>query len=97
MPPLGLMCAKIEDEVLPNTRPIDFSPSPRRHRSHISALSPVVKKRRFRRSPITLHLPLKGKVLRRPFEITSKSGRSGWAYPTLSGLLAAIVIVASRA
>jgi hypothetical protein len=76
MPPFGLMCAKIEDEALPNARPIDFSPSPRRHRSHISALSAAVKKRRFRRSPITLHLPLKGKVLRRPVETTEKSGHS---------------------
>jgi hypothetical protein len=76
IPPLGLMCAKIEDEVLPNTRPIDFSPSPLRHRSHISALSAAVKKRRFRRSPITLHLPLKGKVLRRPVETTAKIGHS---------------------
>jgi hypothetical protein len=64
MPPVGLMCAKIEDELLPKTRPIDLSPSPLRQRAQISALSTAVKKRRFRRCLITLHLHLKGKVLR---------------------------------
>src|SRR4029077_5853576 len=70
MPPVGQMCAKIDDEFLPKTRPIDLIPSPLRHRSQISALSAAVKKRRFRRSLITLHLRLKGKVLRRPVEVT---------------------------
>ena len=64
MPPVGQMCAKIEDEFLPKTRLIDLSPSPLRQRSQISALSAAVKKRRFRRCRITLHLRLKGKVLR---------------------------------
>ena len=64
MPRVGQMCAKIEEELLPKTRPIDLSPSPLRHRSQISALSDAVKKRRFPRCPITLHLRLKGKVLR---------------------------------
>jgi hypothetical protein len=38
MPPVGLMCAKIEDELLPKTRPIDLSPSPLRHRSQIAEI-----------------------------------------------------------
>jgi hypothetical protein len=59
------------------TRPIDLSPSPLRHRSQISALSAAVKKRRFRRCLITLHLRLNGKVLRRPVEVTTYSRRSG--------------------
>ena len=42
MPPCGLRCAKIDDEVLPNTRPISFSPSTRCQRSQISALSVAV-------------------------------------------------------
>src|SRR5262249_54997573 len=58
MPPVGQRCAKIDDELLPKTRPIDFRPSPFCHRSQISALSAAVKKRRFHRSRITLHLPL---------------------------------------
>jgi hypothetical protein len=50
------MCAKIDDEVLPKARPIVQSPSPRRHRSQISALSAAVKNRRFRHCRMTLHL-----------------------------------------
>ena len=42
MPPVGLMCEKIEPELLPKTRPIDLSPSPFCHRSQISALSAAV-------------------------------------------------------
>jgi hypothetical protein len=38
----GLMCEKIEPELLPKTRPIDLSPSPFCHRSQISALSAAV-------------------------------------------------------
>jgi hypothetical protein len=76
MPPVGQMCAKIDDELLPKTRPIDLSPSPLRHRSQISALSAAVKKRRFPRCLITLHLHLKGKVLRSPVEVTAKNGHS---------------------
>ena len=46
MPPCGRRCAKIDDEVLPNTRPISFRPSPRCQRSQISALSDALKYRR---------------------------------------------------
>ena len=42
MPPVGLICEKIEPEPLPKTRPIDFSPSPFCHRSQISAHSDAV-------------------------------------------------------
>jgi hypothetical protein len=42
IPPLGLMCAKMLDEVLPNTRPMDFRPSPFFQRSHSSALCAAV-------------------------------------------------------
>src|SRR5262245_17126260 len=38
MPPLGLMWAKMHDDGLPNTQPIDFRPSPFFQRSHSSAL-----------------------------------------------------------
>ena len=39
IPPVGLRCAKIADECLPNARPISLSASPRCQRSQISALS----------------------------------------------------------
>jgi hypothetical protein len=42
MPPCGRRCAKIDEECLPKTLPISFSPSPRCHRSQISALSAAV-------------------------------------------------------
>ena len=42
MPPWGCKCAKIDEDVFPNTRPIDFRPSPRCQRSQISALSTAV-------------------------------------------------------
>lgn len=38
IPPLGLMWAKMHDDGLPNTRPMDFRPSPFFQRSHSSAL-----------------------------------------------------------
>jgi hypothetical protein len=39
MPPEGLKWLKIEEELFPNALPMALRPSPRRHRSHISALS----------------------------------------------------------
>ena len=42
IPPVGLMCEKIEPELFPKTRPIDLSPSPFCHRAQISALSAAV-------------------------------------------------------
>ena len=41
IPPVGLRCAKIAEECLPNARPISLSASPRCQRSQISALSPA--------------------------------------------------------
>ena len=48
MPPCGFKCAKIADDVLPNTRPISFNPSPRCQRSQTAALSVAVNIRRSR-------------------------------------------------
>jgi hypothetical protein len=48
IPPCGFRCAKIAPDVLSNTRPISFSPSPRCQRSQTSALSAAVNKRRTR-------------------------------------------------
>src|SRR5688572_23959434 len=70
MPPVGLMWAKIEEDLLPKARAIVQRPCPCRHRSQISALSAAVKNRRFGRSRMTLHLRLKGKVLRSLVEVT---------------------------
>ena len=38
IPPLGLICAKMQEDGLPRARPIDFRPSPFLQRSHNSAL-----------------------------------------------------------
>ena len=38
IPPLGLKCAKIQEDGLPKARPIDFSLSPFFQRSQSSAL-----------------------------------------------------------
>src|SRR5689334_12299731 len=38
IPPLGLICAKMQDDGLPKARPIDFRPSPALQRFHSSAL-----------------------------------------------------------
>jgi hypothetical protein len=38
IPPLGLKCAKIQEDGLPKARLIDFRPSPFFHRSQSSAL-----------------------------------------------------------
>ena len=75
MPPVGLMCAKIETGTLPEDPADRLEPFALRHRSQISALSAAVQIRRFRRCRITLHLRLKGKVLRRSVELTVKSRR----------------------
>jgi hypothetical protein len=42
MPSCERRCAKMDEEVLPNNRPISFRPSPRCHRSQISELSAAV-------------------------------------------------------
>jgi hypothetical protein len=75
MPPCGFRCAKIDEDVLPNIRPISLNPSPRCQRSQTSALSLAVNTRRSRLFTITPHLS-SGKVLRRPTESTTHNGRS---------------------
>src|SRR5258706_10510914 len=72
MPPVGQMCAKIEDELLPKTRPIDLSPSPLRHRSQISVLSAAVKKRRWAaKTKIVNNSPIKVKKASNPVSLVS--------------------------
>ena len=42
IPPLGLICAKMQEDGLPKTRPIDFRPSPFFQRSQSSTLCTAV-------------------------------------------------------
>src|ERR1039458_4121864 len=67
----------MEDDGLPNARPIALSDSPRCQRSHNSVFSAAVKPRR-NLWLITRHsiFAVKDKVLRRSVETTDQSGQS---------------------
>src|SRR3974377_709094 len=67
----------MDDDGLPNARPIALSDSPRCQRSQSSVVSAAVKPRKYPR-PIAVHsFPFQDRVLRRPVETTAKSGYHG--------------------
>src|SRR3974390_2859369 len=64
----------MDDDRLPNARPIALSDSPRCQRSQSSVFSAAVKPRKYPR-PIAVHsFPFQDRVLRRPIETTALSG-----------------------
>src|SRR5664279_337324 len=71
IPPCGATWLWIDDDGLPNARPIALSDSPRCQRSHNSVFSAVVKPRRYP-CHIAKHsiFAVKDKVLRRSVETT---------------------------
>src|ERR1039457_2008289 len=77
IPPCGANWKYIDDDGLPNARPIALSDSPRCQRSHNSVFSAAVKPRGYP-CHIAKHsiFSVKDKVLRRYVETTSKSGQT---------------------
>src|SRR3974377_1887140 len=66
----------MDDDGLPNARPIALSDSPRCQRSQSSVFSAAVKPRKYPR-PIAVHsFPFQDRVLRRPVETTAQSGHA---------------------
>src|SRR6516164_1068923 len=65
----------MDDDGLPNARPIAFSDSPRCQRSQSSVFSAAVNPRKYP-CRIAIHsiFPCQDRVLRRPVEITAQSG-----------------------
>src|SRR3974390_2972791 len=66
----------MDDDGLPNARPIALSDSARCQRSQSSVFSAAVKPRKYPR-PIAVHsFPFQDRVLRRPVETTALSGHA---------------------
>src|SRR3974390_2877348 len=66
----------MDDDGLPNARPIALSDSPRCQRSQSSVFSAAVKPRKYPR-PIAVHsFPFQDRVLRRPVETTALNGHA---------------------
>src|SRR3974377_1998709 len=73
----------MDDDGLPNARPIAVSDSPRCQRSQSSVFSAAVKPPKYPR-PIAVHsFPFQDRVLRRPVETTTQSGHDSGKRPLL--------------